>query len=166
MHDNKKIYEEDKQKFYKILNLKLVGYISSETDWLANLSNAAALLYQNLDKINWAGFYLMKNEKLVLGPFQGKPACTHIDLGKGVCGTAVLKREAQVVEDVHNFPGHIACDSDTKSEIVIPIILNDLVVGVLDIDSPILNRFNDEDAICLKKFVNTLNIYVDWLNIK
>lgn len=161
----KKIETNDKRKFYNYLNMKLTGLICEEPDWLANLSNAAALLWLLLDDINWAGFYLYKNGELVLGPFQGKPACTHISIGKGVCGTAAKEQKTQVVEDVHKFPGHIACDPNSKSEIVVPIVNNGKLIGVLDIDSPILKRFNEEDAQYLEKFVDILNKYVDWSKI-
>lgn len=165
MQQIKKIDTSDKRKFYGYLNTKLTGLICEEPDWLANLSNASALLWLLLDDINWAGFYLYKNGELVLGPFQGKPACTHIEIGKGVCGTAAKELKTQVVADVNKFPGHIACDSASKSEIVVPIIKDGELVGVLDIDSPNLNRFSDEDAPYFEKFVATLNKYVDWSKI-
>ena len=111
VQDIKKIDTTDKKKFYNYLNMKLTGLICEEPDWLANLSNASALLWLLLDDINWAGFYLYKNGELILGPFQGKPACTHIEIGKGVCGTAAKDRTSQLVKDVHQFPGHFACDS-------------------------------------------------------
>ncbi len=119
------------EEFYRQLNSYLTGLIEEKADWLAGLSNAAALLYLLMDNINWAGFYLYKQGELVLGPFQGKPACTHIPLGKGVCGTAAQTREIQVVKDVDLFPGHIACDAASKSEIVVPIIKGDRLIGVL-----------------------------------
>ena len=162
MEDNSKINAEDRDTFYKIMLVRLEGLLSSETDWLANLSNAAALLYTNLDNINWAGFYLMKKDELVLGPFQGKTACTRIKPGKGVCGTAVVEMKTQLVPDVHKFPGHIACDCASNSEIVVPIIKNDKVYGVLDIDSPSLNRFDELDAKYFQLFVDKLNKYIDW----
>nr|WP_242866828.1 GAF domain-containing protein [Abyssisolibacter fermentans] len=146
--------------------MKLTGLICEEKDWLANLSNATALLGYMLDDINWVGFYLLKNNELVLGPFQGKPACTHIQMGKGVCGTAALNRKIQIVENVQEFPGHIACDSESKSEIVIPIISGNKLIGVLDIDSPILSRFDKEDGLYLEKFVGILNKYIKWEDIK
>ena len=123
----------------------------NEKDLIANLSNISACLNENLDNINWVGFYIMKNNELVLGPFQGKPACIHIPVGKGVCGTCVKERKVQRVEDVHKFPGHIACDGASNSEIVLPIFKNNEVVAVLDIDSPIFNRFSLEDEIKLKE---------------
>ena len=165
MNDIKKIQTDNKEKFYQYMNLKLTGLICEEPDWLANLSNAAGLLYLLLDDINWAGFYLYKNDELVLGPFQGKPACTHIAMGKGVCGTAAKDRLTQVVKDVHQFPGHIACDAASQSEIVLPIIHEGHLVGVLDIDSPIKERFDEKDAQGLEKFVGILNKYVNWSKV-
>lgn len=123
---------------------------------IANLANASALLWQHLEKINWAGFYLMEDGKLVLGPFQGKTACIVIPVGKGVCGTAVAEAATQRVEDVHQFPGHIACDSASNSEIVIPIHVRGEIVGVLDIDSPEFGRFTAADQEGLEQFVRIL----------
>lgn len=165
MKEIKKVEFETKDQLYKYMNIKLTGLIGSEEDWLANLSNASALLWLLLEDINWAGFYLYKKDKLILGPFQGKPACVNIELGKGVCGTAAETRSVQLVKNVHDFPGHIACDCASNSEIVLPIIHNDKLIGVLDIDSPILNRFNEEDQKGLEKFVNTLNKYINWDDI-
>ena len=130
---------------YDMLSKQLSALLEGEDDIVANLSNASALLNQFLTDINWVGFYLMKNDELVLGPFQGLPACVRIPVGRGVCGTAVQKRETIVVEDVHQFPGHIACDARSNSEIVIPLIKNDEIIGVLDIDSPLKNRFTKDD---------------------
>ncbi len=161
-----KINFETKEQLYKYMNIKLTGLVGSEEDWLANLSNASALLWLLLDDINWAGFYLYKNYKLVLGPFQGKPACVNIELGKGVCGTAAETRTTQLVKNVHDFPGHIACDCASNSEIVVPIVKNNQLIGVLDIDAPIVNRFNLEDQKGLEKFVDTLNKYVKWEDIR
>lgn len=156
------INKEDKESFYKDLMLYLEGLLSDEEDWLANLSNAAALLYNMMDRINWAGFYLLKGSDLVLGPFQGKPACTRIPIGKGVCGTAAEKRQVQLVEDVDRFPGHIACDPASRSEIVLPIIVDDRLLGVLDIDSPIKARFDHKDAAGLENFVSILCGSIKW----
>lgn len=136
---------------YTELLQQLEGLLEGEPDWLANLSNAASLIYMQLDRINWAGFYLMRGGELVLGPFGGKPACTRIALGKGVCGTAAARRETQVVPDVHQFPGHIACDEASRSEIVVPLMEGDRVVGVLDIDSPEPGRFTDADRQYLEQ---------------
>ncbi len=157
-----KINFDSKDKFYNYLNMKLTGLVCTEKDWLANLSNASALIWLLLDDINWAGFYLYKNEELVLGPFQGKPACTHIEIGKGVCGTAAKSAFTQLVKNVHEFPGHIACDCASNSEIVVPIIKDDKLIGVLDIDSPILNRFDETDQKYLEKFVSILIKYIDF----
>ena len=123
---------------------------------IANMANAAALLWQCMDTINWAGFYLLENDTLVLGPFQGKPACIEIPVGKGVCGTAVAAGKTIRVDDVHAFPGHIACDCDSRSEIVIPLRKNGRILGVLDIDSPVLGRFTSEDQIGLELFAEVL----------
>jgi GAF domain-containing protein len=154
----KKMNEEERLKY---MNILLKGQLSSEKDNLANISNATAIINACIDNINWAGFYFLKEDELVLGPFQGLPACNRIAVGKGVCGTAVSTREVQLVPDVHLFPGHIACDSASNSEIVIPIIKDDKVIGVLDIDSPIKERFTELHAEYLKKFVDTLNHYND-----
>jgi len=124
-----------------LLLKQLESILAIETDPVANMANTAAVLFNGLSNLNWAGFYVLKNGGLVLGPFQGKPACVRIALGKGVCGTAAKTGQTQVVEDVHKFPGHIACDSASKSEIVVPIFKNGAVWGVLDIDSPVLARF-------------------------
>jgi GAF domain-containing protein len=123
---------------------------------IANLANTAAAIWQNLDRLNWAGFYLMEDGALVLGPFQGKPACIRIPVGKGVCGTAVLENRTIRVEDVHQFPGHIACDSASNSEIVVPIYKNGEIYGVLDLDSPYFARFTEEDQAGLEALVRVL----------
>lgn len=141
---------------YKLLCDQLSSLIGGVPHLVANLANASALLYEALDDINWAGFYMMKDGKLVLGPFQGKAACIEIPVGKGVCGTAVLKDETQLVYNVHEFEGHIACDSASNSEIVIPLHKNGDVVGVLDIDSPIIGRFADYDKSGLEAFSKIL----------
>lgn len=141
---------------YKILNQQLAALIHGVPHKIANLSNAAALLSHTLDDINWAGFYLMKKGILVLGPFQGKPACIEIQVGRGVCGTAVAEDRTQLVYDVHQFPGHIACDCASNSEIVIPIHAGSQIVGVLDIDSPSIGRFTEEDRVGLEEFVRIL----------
>ncbi len=146
----------DKGSFYRDIHQALQAVLTGETDFVANLANSAALLFWSLPAINWAGFYLLKEEELVLGPFQGKIACIRIRLGQGVCGTAAEKRQTLVVPNVHEFPGHIACDSASNSEIVVPIIKDDLLVGVLDIDSPEFARFDDTDKTELEKFVQIL----------
>lgn len=138
---------------------QLQGLLHGEPDWLANLANAASLIYMQMDRINWAGFYLMRGGELVLGPFGGKPACTRIPLGKGVCGTAAATQEVQVVPDVFAFPGHIACDAASRSEIVIPLIAEGKVVGVLDIDSPEPGRFTDVDRQYLEQVAALLTTW-------
>ncbi|MBQ8278883.1 MAG: GAF domain-containing protein [Roseburia sp.] len=135
------------------MNAQLESLIKDVPHRIANMANASALLYDTLEEINWAGFYLMENGMLVLGPFQGKTACIEIRVGKGVCGTAVEQDEIMLVEDVHQFPGHIACDSASNSEIVLPIHANGEIIGVLDIDSPKLARFDEEDRNGLAEFV-------------
>jgi len=132
---------------YDDLLSDLRGLFDGETDLIANAANAAAAMWQYLPDINWAGFYFLQGETLVLGPFAGKPACVRIPLGQGVCGTAAAQRATIVVPDVHAFPGHIACDSASNSEIVVPLIRDGLVLGVLDIDSPRLDRFKSADRI-------------------
>lgn len=127
---------------------------------ITNLANASALLYTSMEDLNWAGFYLYLDEQLVLGPFQGKPACTKIAMGKGVCGTAALKDETELVPDVHQFPGHIACDCASKSEIVVPVHKNGALYGVLDIDSPVLARFSKADQEGLEAFVKVLEEFL------
>ncbi|GIN86890.1 hypothetical protein J6TS2_32760 [Heyndrickxia sporothermodurans] len=153
-------YEGTKDKQYDLVNKQLKALIEDEPNRIANLSNASALLNQFLDKINWVGFYLLEENELVLGPFQGLPACVRIPVGKGVCGTSVKERKTLRVPDVNEFPGHIACDSASQSEIVIPIIKNNEVIGVLDIDSPEKDRFDDIDENHLTEFVNILVKYI------
>ena len=142
-----------KSEQYKLMNAQLASLIEDVPHRIANMANASALLYDTLEDLNWAGFYLMENGILVLGPFQGKTACIEIRVGKGVCGIAVERDEIMLVEDVHQFPGHIACDSASNSEIVIPIHANGEIVGVLDIDSPSFARFDEEDRAGLAEFV-------------
>lgn len=141
---------------YELLVKQLEGLTGNVPYAITNLSNAAALLWEMLPDINWAGFYKMEDGQLILYPFQGKPACTRIPVGRGVCGTAVAEDATQLVPDVHEFPGHIACDSASNSEIVIPIHAGGKIWGVLDIDSPYLNRFTAEDQAGLERFVQIL----------
>ena len=141
---------------YKLLCAQLKALTEDVENEISNLSNASALLWQELADINWVGFYKMEGGILVLYPFQGKPACTKIAVGKGVCGTAVAEDKTQLVPDVHQFPGHIACDCASNSEIVVPIHVNGEIWGVLDIDSPNLNRFTEEDREGLEGFVKSL----------
>jgi GAF domain-containing protein len=151
-----------KDEFYRELNGSLRAMLAGEGDWLAGLANASALLYLAMEGINWAGFYLLKGDELVLGPFQGKPACVRIEVGRGVCGAAAKERRTVVVEDVRRFPGHIACDSNSRSEIVVPLRLGDRLLGVLDIDSPSTGRFDQEDARGLESFVGCLQESLHW----
>lgn len=146
----------EKEKDYQLLLKQLEALLDGETDHIAILSNTSALLNQFLDDINWVGFYIWREDKLILGPFQGLPACVQIDYGKGVCGTAVKEKETQRIADVSKFPGHIVCDAASQSEIVVPIIINDTVYGVLDIDSPITDRFDSIDQTYLESFVTIL----------
>ncbi|MBF2757685.1 MULTISPECIES: GAF domain-containing protein [unclassified Staphylococcus] len=145
-----------KETNYNLLMKQLQSLIEDEQNLIAILSNTSALLNDNLDQINWVGFYLIDNDELILGPFQGHPACVHIAIGKGVCGTAVAENQTQLVKDVHAFPGHIACDANSKSEIVIPIHVNNDIIGVLDIDAPIKDRFTIEDQQGLENIVQIL----------
>jgi L-methionine (R)-S-oxide reductase len=147
---------------YAEMTRSLESLLEGESDALANLSNAAALLAQSLDRINWCGFYLLRGEELVLGPFQGKPACVRIPVGRGVCGTAAARRATLVVPDVSRFPGHIACDPASRSEIVVPILENGALRGVLDVDAPEPARFDDEDRIGLERYVEALIPRIDW----
>ena len=134
-----------KNEIYEELVRQARGLLDGERDAIANAANLAALIWQIVPEINWAGFYFMKGGELVLGPFQGKPACVRIALGKGVCGTAAAARKTLLVKDVHAFPGHIACDAASNAEIVVPLIKNGVVHGVLDIDSPLAARFDEDD---------------------
>lgn len=151
----------DKAAFYRSLMDHVNAMLQGERDWIANTANTAAILFHSLSDINWAGFYFLKSNELVLGPFQGKPACVRIGPGRGVCGAAVVQRRILVVPDVHAFPGHIACDSASNSEIVLPIFVADQVIGVLDIDSPIRNRFDEHDATGLQAVVTSLLAHSD-----
>lgn len=141
-----KVETGTKRELYENLAGQLSSLLEGEHDVVANAANCAALLYHSLPDVNWAGFYFFKEGELVLGPFQGNPACVRIAMGKGVCGTAAQLKQTIVVENVHEFPGHIACDSASNSEIVVPLIKDGRLIGVLDVDSPSLARFDDEDA--------------------
>lgn len=147
---------------YQLLADQLSALTQDERCYLPNLANASALLYQTLPNLNWAGFYLTSGQELVLGPFQGLPACIRIPFGKGVCGTAAKLDQVQRIDDVHQFPGHIACDGASNSEIVIPIHANNQVVGVLDIDSPVFERFTPQDEAGLLQFVHILESACDF----
>ena len=139
-----------KEQLYDELQQEVEAILAGETDLIANLANVASLIYNKLPGVNWSGFYLLKEEELVLGPFMGKPACVRIPVGRGVCGAAAKTRFPQVVEDVHEFEGHIACDYASNSEIVLPLIVNDELIGVLDLDSPDKARFDNVDLEGLK----------------
>ncbi|BFH17528.1 GAF domain-containing protein [Paenibacillus melissococcoides] len=151
-------YSGQPDQDYPLLHKQLLALTEGEPNLIANLANASALLWQGLKEINWAGFYLMdeSKEELVLGPFQGLPACIRIPLGRGVCGTAAREQRTLVVPDVHAFPGHIACDAASRSEIVVPMMKDGRLVGVLDIDSPVTDRFQEPDREALEKMVEAL----------
>jgi len=155
-------YPENKSEMYELLAGQLAGLLDGEREMIPNLSNMSALLNQALKEINWAGFYLMKNGVLLLGPFQGNPACIRIPVGRGVCGTAAQTLQTQLVKDVHLFPGHIACDAQSQSEIVIPMLKDGKLIGVLDIDSPVKNRFDSEDQKGLENLCQMLVQACDW----
>ena len=142
-----------KAELYSVLADQLRSLLEGERDAVANLANFASLLFYSLPDLNWSGFYLLKEGQLVLGPFQGKPACIRIPVGAGVCGTAAARRETILVDNVHEFPGHIACDSASNSEVVVPIVAGAALIGVLDLDSPLLSRFDDDDAKGLNALV-------------
>ena len=146
----------NKTEIYADLNRDFQALMAGETSFLATLSNTSALLFERLTEINWAGFYLLEGETLVLGPFQGKIACVRIPVGRGVCGTAVSQNAVQRIEDVHAFDGHIACDAASNSEIVLPLVVNGQIIGVLDIDSPVYSRFTAEDEQGLRELVGHL----------
>ncbi|MCC8378351.1 MULTISPECIES: GAF domain-containing protein [Xenorhabdus] len=146
----------DKYKLYENLSDSLMALLSGEYNLIASLANTSSLLYEHLDNVNWVGFYLVDGDTLVLGPFQGKIACVRIPIGKGVCGTAVEKNSIQRISDVHAFPGHIACDANSNAEIVLPLEINGQVIGVLDIDSTVFDRFDEYDEHGLKALVSRL----------
>ena len=147
---------------YRELREQFGSIIDGERDGLANCANAAALLFHGLPDLNWAGFYLLRGDELVLGPFQGRVACVRIGLGRGVCGTAAQRGSVVIVPDVHAFPGHIACDAASRSEIVLPLVGDGRVLGVLDLDSPLPGRFDEEDAAGLGKIADLLVAGSDW----
>lgn len=157
------VWPKDQSELYNLLEMQLASLVEGCAP-VSALANAAALLWEALDEINWVGFYLLKGTFLHLGPFQGKAACTQIPLGRGVCGTAAATRDIQLVKDVHQFPGHIACDSASNSEIVLPLIKEGTLLGVMDIDSPVFSRFSEEDAKGLQRLCTVLTESVDWTN--
>lgn len=156
MHDMP-AWPKEKSALYALLKDQLTALMDGCASPISSMANCAALLWAALPDINWAGFYLLKGDTLLLGPFQGKVACTTIRLGRGVCGTAALQRKTQLVADVHQFPGHIACDSASNAEIVIPLIFDGQLYGVMDIDSPLLNRFDTEDLQGLEALCQVLS---------
>jgi len=145
-----------KIQLYQRLAQQADALMAEENHLIANLANLSALLFMELEDINWAGFYLYENDELVLGPFQGQPACIRIPVGRGVCGTAASTLQTQLVTDVHDFPGHIACDAASNSEIVVPIVVNGKLIGVLDIDSPSIGRFDNDDLVGAELLVSQL----------
>ena len=158
--DNSKLKELTKENIYIAIIPQIVELLKDEKNLIANLANIVSVLKYSFDKILWAGFYFLdieNNKELVLGPFQGKIACTRLKVGKGVCGTAVVKRETIIVKDVNKFPGHIFCDSDSKSEIVVPIFKKREVIAVLDIDSSELNQFDETDKKYLEKLIKKIS---------
>ncbi|MBK0022836.1 GAF domain-containing protein [Ochrobactrum sp. S46] len=145
----------DKAEFFRQLDLQANALMGDETDYIANAANLSALIFQLVDELNWVGFYFLRSgSELVLGPFQGKPACVRIGVGKGVCGMAVVNQETIVVADVHAFPGHIACDAASRSELVVPLWKYGRIFGVLDIDSPVSNRFSEQDRLGFEKLAS------------
>lgn len=165
MHESSFDRSVPKPELYDALARALEALIGDEPDALANLANAAALIWEALPGINWAGFYILRGSELVLGPFQGRPACVRIAMGKGVCGTAAAKRETLVVPDVNAFPGHIACDAASRSEIVVPLVANGKLAGVLDVDAPKENRFDESDREGLQNVARILIPRVNWNEI-
>jgi L-methionine (R)-S-oxide reductase len=161
----KRSSEAAKPEQYRELNQQLIALFEGETDGLANTANMAALLYEALPELNWAGFYFLRGSELVLGPFQGKVACVRIALERGVCGASARERRVVVVPDVHAFPGHIACDSASRSEIVLPLVHDGKLLGVLDLDSPVLARFDRDDADGLSRSVEILLAHSDMTRV-
>lgn len=162
MFDSAAIDFTDKATGYRELEKQLTALLHGERDAIANQANTAALLWQTLPDLNWAGFYRFDGSELVLGPFQGKPACVRIQVGRGVCGTAAITGKTVVVPDVQEFPGHIACDAASRSEIVVPLVKDGYLLGVMDLDSPKLNRFDAADKSGLENIARTLIAATDW----
>ena len=162
MTEIESIYPKDKKEMYALLKKQLAALTEGEGCSVANMANASALINGALENINWAGFYIMRDGELVLGPFQGKTACVRIALGRGVCGTAAQLKKTQLVPDVHAFPGHIACDCASRSEVVVPMVKDGRVVAVLDIDSPQAGRFDREDALGLEALAGLLTDACQW----
>jgi GAF domain-containing protein len=162
MHIAQTLADASKTATYRQLHEQMSALFVGEPDGLANAANMSALLYEALPNLNWAGFYFLRGHELVLGPFQGRVACVRIALGQGVCGTAAERRETVIVPDVHAFPGHIACDAASRSEIVVPLIQDERLLGVLDLDSPQVARFDDEDGAGLIAAVHLLLLHSDF----
>ena len=162
MYNFDKLDEMNEIERLKYMNYLLKSQLSSEVDDLANISNATGIIKTCIDNLNWVGFYILRDDELVLGPFQGKAACVRLKIGKGVCGTAFFKNEVIVVPNVHDFPGHVACDENSQSEIVIPIRYNDKIVAVLDVDSPVLDRFDQCDKDELTSVAKILESSCKW----
>ena len=160
--ETEKITTNNKTEFYQLLTKQAEGLLSVENNMIANAANLSSLMFHAMEQVNWLGFYFENNGELVLGPFQGQVACTRIEIGKGVCGTAFAKGQTQVEEDVRRFPGHIFCDMASASEIVVPLFDGDKIIGVLDIDSPVLNRFDEDDRIGCEKLAQ---IYMNSIKI-
>ena len=156
MFEARSIAAGSKPEFYRELAGQLEALLAGESDPIANAANTSALLFQMMPDLNWAGFYIMRGGELVLGPFQGKPACVRIPVGKGVCGAAVERGTTILVPDVHAFPGHIACDAASRSELVVPIVHNGALIGVLDIDSPLPARFTADDAAGAERLISSI----------
>jgi L-methionine (R)-S-oxide reductase len=161
----KKPETNHKSKLYANLVVQLLSLLKGENDFIANAANFSALLFNSLPHVNWAGFYFLQGEELVLGPFQGNPACVRIPLGKGVCGVAAQQCETIIVPNVHEFPGHIACDVASNSEIVVPLFDGERLLGVLDLDSPVIGRFDDQDAEGLNELVTVFVAHEEGLGI-
>jgi len=154
-----------KSDLYDQLAAQLSSLLAGERDLIANAANFSSLIFHSLPDVNWAGFYFEKDGELVLGPFQGKPACVRIAVGQGVCGAAARSRVTTIVPNVHEFPGHIACDSASNSEIVVPLMKGERLIGVLDLDSPVSGRFDEEDAIGLNRLVSVLTESSEWQRV-
>lgn len=157
--------ETAKSKLYASLVVQLLSLLKGEHDFIANAANFSALLFNSLPNVNWAGFYFLHGEELVLGPFQGNPACVRIPLGKGVCGVAAQQLETIIVPNVHEFPGHIACDVASNSEIVVPLFDGERLLGVLDLDSPLIGRFDDQDAEGLNELATVFVAHEEGLGL-
>ncbi|MBB3454149.1 GAF domain-containing protein [Rhizobium sp. BK313] len=163
MFAEKTIQHANKPEFYRELAGQLQALLDGEADPIANAANTSALIYQMLPDLNWAGFYfLQSDDELVLGPFQGKPACVRIAVGRGVCGTAIEKEQSILVEDVHAFPGHIACDAASRSELVVPLFRDGQVFGVIDLDSPLASRFDSDDQAGIEALAAIYASACDW----